>query len=156
MGTQNETGSESPGVTVTLAGIENEIIAEEYFNAGECAIASGHPGHPSLELLTFCILTLRNGFTVTGQSACADPRKYDREIGRKVARGDAIRQVWPLMGYELRSRLHQLESLQGDIALEEALTRMTAHRLGNPEAFRVEDAEIILDRFTTKNEESLA
>lgn len=60
---------------------------------------------PTLGLLTFCVLVLRNGFTVTGQSACASPENFDAEVGRKIARQDAIRQVWPLLGYELRSKL---------------------------------------------------
>lgn len=62
-----------------------------------------------LGLLTFCVLVLRNGFTVTGTSACASPENFDAEIGRKVARQDAVRQVWPLMGYQLRENLWQLQ-----------------------------------------------
>lgn len=64
-----------------------------------------HPVPESLHLLTFCVLVLRNGFTVTGQSACASPENFDEEVGRKVARKDAIRQVWPLMGYALKEQL---------------------------------------------------
>ena len=58
-----------------------------------------------LTLLTFCVLELRNGFTVTGESACASPENFDAEIGRKIARANAINKVWPLMGYELRTNL---------------------------------------------------
>lgn len=58
-----------------------------------------------LNTLTFCVLTLRNGFTVTGESACASPENFDGEVGRKIARANAINKVWPLMGYELRSKL---------------------------------------------------
>ena len=58
-----------------------------------------------LDLLTFCVLMLRNGFMVTGESACASPENFDAEIGRKIARENAINKVWPLMGYErLNSR----------------------------------------------------
>lgn len=59
------------------------------------------------KLLTFCVLVLRNGFTVTGESACASPENFDAELGRKIARQNAISKVWPLMGYELRSKLAQ-------------------------------------------------
>lgn len=59
----------------------------------------------SLDLLTFCVLVLRNGFTVTGESACASPENFDAEIGRKIARQNAEQKIWPLMGYELRSKL---------------------------------------------------
>ena len=58
-----------------------------------------------LKLLTFCVIILKNGFTVTGESACASPENFDSEIGRKIARKNAIEKVWPLMGYELRSKL---------------------------------------------------
>ena len=59
-----------------------------------------------LDLLTFCVLVLRNGFTVTGESACASPENFDAEIGRKIARENAINKVYAsLMGYELRTKL---------------------------------------------------
>lgn len=61
----------------------------------------------ALSLLTFCVLTLRNGFTVTGESACASPENYNAEIGRRIARENAISKVWPLMGYSLKQSLHE-------------------------------------------------
>lgn len=60
---------------------------------------------PELSLLTFCVLVLQNGFTVTGESACASPENFDAEVGRKIARQNAVNKIWPLMGYELKSRL---------------------------------------------------
>ena len=54
-------------------------------------------------MLTFCVLVMQNGFTVTGESACADPENFDAEIGRKIARENAVQKVWPLMGWELRT-----------------------------------------------------
>ncbi len=60
---------------------------------------------PALNLLTFCVLVLRNGFTVTGESACASPENFDAEIGRQIARENAVAKIWPLMGYELRSAI---------------------------------------------------
>ena len=35
----------------------------------------------------------------------ASPENFNAEIGRKVARENAVDKVWPLMGYELRSKL---------------------------------------------------
>ena len=55
--------------------------------------------------LTVCCLTLRNGFTVTGESACASPENFDEEIGRKIARSNARDKIWPLEGYLLKDRL---------------------------------------------------
>lgn len=59
----------------------------------------------SLGLLTFAVLVLQNGFTVTGESACASPENFDAEIGRKVAKQNAINKIWPLLGYELLTKL---------------------------------------------------
>lgn len=55
--------------------------------------------------LTVCALTLKNGFQVVGESACASPDNFDREIGRKIARDNARNQIWKLEGYRLRSEL---------------------------------------------------
>jgi len=72
-------------------------------------IAMGRDGNgwkqQSLELLTFCVLVLKNGFTVTGESTCASPENFNVEIGRKIARENAINKVWPLMGYALKEKL---------------------------------------------------
>ena len=96
---------------VTSADIEAEIESEHYFTAEDGAFAAFEPQRSSdvvplsLSLLTFCVLVLRNGFTVTGESACASPANFDAEIGRKIARQNAIAKVWPLLGYELRTKL---------------------------------------------------
>ncbi len=57
--------------------------------------------------LTVCCLTLRNGYTVTGESASASPENFDEEIGRKIARDNARSKIWALEGYLLRQRLHE-------------------------------------------------
>lgn len=62
--------------------------------------------HRPTGTLTLCVLTMKNGFTVTGESACADPANYNQEIGEKVAHDNAIEKLWPLEGYLLRERLH--------------------------------------------------
>ena len=102
---------------VTPADIEAEIASEHYFTAdqgvfGAAMDADGTTERrckfQSLALLTFCVLVLRNGFTVVGKSACASPENFDAELGRKIARFDAVNQIWPLLGYELRSKLAQV------------------------------------------------
>lgn len=55
--------------------------------------------------LTVCCLTLRNGFTVTGESACASPENFDAEIGRMIARENARNKIWMLEGYLLKEKL---------------------------------------------------
>jgi len=57
--------------------------------------------------LTVCALTLRNGFTVTGESAAASPANFDEEIGRKIARDNARNKIWQLEGYLLCTKLSE-------------------------------------------------
>ena len=104
---------------ITPQDIEANIVSEHYFTARDGrrgAVADGtyvgreHPqfGEADLAaraLLTFCGLVLRHGVTVTGESACASPENFDAEVGRKIARQNAMQKIWPLMGYELRSQL---------------------------------------------------
>ena len=104
---------------VTPADVEANIVSEHYFTARDGrrgAIVDGtYVGREkpqpeesdlaTLDLLTFCVLVLKNGFTVTGESACASPENFDAEIGRKIARQNAVQKVLHLMGYALRSEL---------------------------------------------------
>ena len=99
---------------ITPSDIEANIASEHYFTAAEgvygATLCQGERpglGNPPLMLLTFCVLVLKNGFTVTGESACASPENFDAEIGRKVARANAVQKIWPLMGYELKSKLNE-------------------------------------------------
>ena len=55
--------------------------------------------------LTVCCLKLRNGFTVTGESAAASPENFNLELGRKIARINAREKIWALEGYLLRQQL---------------------------------------------------
>lgn len=97
---------------VTMFDIEANITSEFYFTATDGVLGASDMGTApagrakSLDQLTFCVLVLRNGFTVTGESACASPENFDAEIGRRIARENAIQKIWPLMGYELRTKLH--------------------------------------------------
>lgn len=132
---------------VTPEDIEANIIDEVYFTAEQGYQAAMKAQHPdlaemgnefpngTLRLLTFCVLTLRNGFTVTGESACASPENFDAEIGRKVARANAVQKIWPLMGYELKSKLAAQPKDFRDrvraefIELDERITKLSAFLL---------------------------
>lgn len=78
---------------VTLADIEAKIVREQ------STVFDG--------VLTVVVLTLENGWTVTGESACASPENFNAEVGLRFAREQAIEKVWPLEGYLLRQRLHE-------------------------------------------------
>ena len=65
--------------------------------------------HRLTDVLTVCVMTLKNGFTVTGESACASPANYDKEVGERVARDNATEKIWLLEGYLLKEKLHNGE-----------------------------------------------
>lgn len=95
---------------ITMEDIEANITSEHYFTAYAGAksgrITRDEPENAeALKLLTFCVLVLRNGFTVTGQSACVSLENFNAEVGRKIALEDAIDKMWPLMGYALKEKL---------------------------------------------------
>lgn len=99
---------------VTPARIAEVIASEHYFTGFDGVYGvSQKTGDPltvevlnqPLGLLTFCVLVLRNGFTVTGESACASPENFDAETGRKIARENAVNKIWMLEGYLLKARL---------------------------------------------------
>jgi hypothetical protein len=100
---------------VTPLALQDNILREHYFTAGDGVMHArrdeGFVADPRgpLQLLTFCVLVLQNGFTVTGESACASPENFDAEIGRQVARENAMQKVWPLMGYALKQQLHDAD-----------------------------------------------
>lgn len=78
---------------ITPEDLQNEIVDQDFHV---------FPGSQ----LTICCLTLKNGFTVTGESACASPENFDPEIGQMIARQNAEAKLWPLLGFRLRDQLH--------------------------------------------------
>jgi hypothetical protein len=88
---------------VTLADLEGQIAAR-YDITGEQAVGDS-PKVDSLSVLSICILVVQNGYTIVGTSAPASAANFNRELGAKLAYEHAIRQLWPLEGYLLRSVL---------------------------------------------------
>lgn len=71
----------------------------------DATIEGEHYWTPDGTSLTVCVLTLKNGFTVTGASACASPENFNVELGKKIARDNARQKIWALEGYALRNKL---------------------------------------------------
>ena len=92
--------------SVTPADIEASIEVETYFTAANGVIDAGEPYHDALELLTFCVLVLRNGTKVVGiNHGAIDPAQHSAERGRQKARTQAVDKLWELEGYVLHSKL---------------------------------------------------
>ena len=90
---------------VKLSDIETAIQKRYDLNGAEaCHPGAAQSGDP-LNLLSVCVLVMKNGFTIIGKSAPASPENFNADLGKKFAYEDAIRQLWPLMGYALRDKL---------------------------------------------------
>lgn len=158
---------------VTPGDIEAEISAEFYFTANDAvnSAAKNQGGDFSgplvirrddtyaegpLSLLTFCVLLLKNGFTVTGESACASPENFNANIGRSVARENAKEKIWPLLGFRLRDRLsdpvrqtigvanvapHTQRVLDERTELKDRHSKLSAFILDNPIFLNLPEAE---------------
>ena len=125
----------SPGTApkVRSTDVEACIAHEHYFTAYDAAMATTENRlavPPQLKLLTICVLTLANGFTVLGTSACASPENFDAAYGRKLARGKAVDQIWPLLGYELRTKLHLAPKVAQAISLLDNWAADCEHNAG--------------------------
>lgn len=89
---------------VTPKDIDNAVIAHQFH------VFEG-------TMLTVCVVTLDNGFTITGESACASPANFNKEIGERIALENAKQKIWPLLGFRLKDRLRDA----ADLAKEEPL-----------------------------------
>jgi len=113
---------------ITPADLKANIVSEHYFTAAEAFYSGKEATHIAqggdwqtlvveipkpLMCLTFCVLVLKNGFTVTGESACASPENFDAAIGKQIARANAEQKIWPLMGYALKEMLHMITQTRG-------------------------------------------
>ena len=87
-----EKGLTAPRITPER--LEEVIISEQYYVFPNTTF-------------TACLLTLENGYTVLGESACASPENFNVDIGRKIARDNAKNKIWALEGYLLRSKLSE-------------------------------------------------
>lgn len=79
------------------ADIESKIVKEEYYTLGQKTTA--------------CVLTLENGFEVTGISACVCAKNYSQEIGAPYARKKAVDLIWSAEAYLLQQDLADLETI---------------------------------------------
>lgn len=86
--------SESPGPRITDQHVEDCVVRQQFHL---------FPGTTTI----VCLLELKNGYTVIGQSACADPANFNAEIGTHYARKDALNKVWSLEGYLLKQKLFE-------------------------------------------------
>lgn len=80
-----------PHEKVTKESIEGKIAKVDYLVLPDSTV-------------TLCNITLKNGYSVRGESACVDPRNFNVEIGKGLAYKQAFDKLWPLEGYLLAER----------------------------------------------------
>lgn len=78
-------------VSVTLDALEAKFVDVKYLV-------------PVENKLTICVITMANGFTVTGESACVDPAKFNKALGEQYAYEMARDKAWVAEGYLLQQR----------------------------------------------------
>lgn len=109
--------AKNPGGRVSLQSMKDQILSVHHITGDKLVEASdstlGVQGGVNQETLThtrglsICLIVLKNGYTIVGKSAVADPVNFDADLGRKFAFDDALRQLWPILGYAKRQELHQ-------------------------------------------------
>lgn len=88
-----------------------------------------------------CELTLRNGFTVRGESACVSRENFDDDIGRKISYANARNKVWELEGYLLQDILHSSRKIDASVArICHEVNRAYCEALGDTSQVSWEDA----------------
>lgn len=80
----------SPAERVTPDYMQSRIAKTEFHRLGET--------------VTVCSITLDNGYSVRGESACVNPENYNQQIGEKISFDNAFRQLWPLFGFLLAEK----------------------------------------------------
>lgn len=105
---------------VTKEQLEAKIAAFEYVVVGG--------------VLTICVLTMQNGFIVTGESACADPAAFNAEMGRSIAFTEALNKAWGFEGYLLRERLNGVEVAKRHESTGEAVAAIAGRLMSHPDA----------------------
>lgn len=79
---------------------------------------------------TICMLTLKNGFTIRGESSCVDISNYNPEIGNKIARTNAQEKIWAFLGYELATKLRRRTNIYSRMEEEQRLLSARFNSLG--------------------------
>ncbi len=98
---------QSPAPRVTDDYIKSRIGKIDFFKVGET--------------VTICQITLDNGYSVRGESACVNPENFDEAIGQRISYDNAYDKLWPLLGFALAdaqylNRLYEAQKGQSDAA----------------------------------------
>lgn len=117
--TEQELIEKATAPRVTELSLMDNIAGHYFISPWKHVIDNTGADVKELIPLTICVIVLKNGFTVLGQSACADPANYNEDIGNRLAFNDAKNKIWALMGYALKQEIY----LNGDGTFKGRLER---------------------------------
>ena len=105
-----------------------------------------------------CEITLQNGFTVRGESACVSVANFDEEIGNKIALKNARDKIWQLEGYLLQEKYPVIEP-EGPASYQDrvrAEKKELDEKIVKLSAFLDGDNDVASDVFTLMNGQRVA
>ncbi len=79
------------GETVTKEYMESRIVDKKFITLNDT--------------VTVCNLTLDNGYSVRGESACVDPSNYRKDLGEHLSYLNSFNKLWSLFGFLLAEKL---------------------------------------------------
>ena len=110
-------------VRVTQEMVEGEIVAVDYFTGAQGVAGAVfanllhnkvndeetlerteeeyNEAQKALEVLTICVVTVKNGFTFVGTSAPVDHKAFNAQKGREIARDRAVEQIWKFLAFRI-------------------------------------------------------
>lgn len=94
---------------------------------------------------TICTITMVNGFTVNGFSACVDIKNFDAALGRKYSYEKAFLDLWQLEGYLLAERLYKNSRGDTNDYMEEQLNWHAALKVDLMNILSISDPHTIVD-----------
>lgn len=121
---------------LTVEDIERLIANEQYIQ-------------PEGTTLTICVITTVSGFAFTAESACIDPATFDAQIGKDIARQEAINKLWQFEGYKVKAAIGgdwQYRLTQEYEGLKDRLTKLNAALANPPKVFTTEDEELLTEQ----------
>lgn len=114
-----------PKLTLTLDDVQ-AMIEREYFFTATQGVAQAQmdaalevddleaivcePIPSDLGRLTVCVLVLKGGHLVTGESMCLNLEDFDAQIGIDEARKVALEKVWALLAFDKRRFSHLINN----------------------------------------------
>lgn len=103
-----EAAAVAKGPRVSLQDLQEEVVFKSFTTANMIVPQDTDPHWlASLSVVTICTVVTKDGFTFIGHSAPAAPENFNADLGQKLALDDALRQLWPMMGFRLRSKLRE-------------------------------------------------